>query len=821
MDCTLIPSDANVVRHLIARGFLGSSAAACRMGSVLLHDHQTSAVARLHSAIAEFGGALLSDAVGLGKTFVALAVARGYERGVVVAPAALRQMWNEAMAQADVTMRFVSIESLSRRECTLHGHSLVVVDEAHYARNPNTRRYTALSSLCRHAHVLLVSATPIHNHPRELAALLALFMGSAGTSLSAGELARVIVRRTTVGAGAATRLPAVRPTVWLRTGPDLLDEEESLARALMALPPPVPPSDGGDAAQLVAHALLRQAASSDAALAGAVKRRIARAESLGIALRSGRYPSASELRAWTFEEDSLQLAFPELVAVRTVANSIDSAMLERTLAEHTAALRTILRSLAAASRRDDARAAALMGVRRAHPDEKIVAFSQFGDTVRALYRAMRGAGNTAALTASGGLVAGGRITRRDAIARFAPRASGAIPPTAAHDITLLITTDLLSEGVNLQDASVVVHLDVPWTPARLEQRVGRVARLGCARATVSVYAIAPPPCLERALKSLATLRRKAAHMATTVGLRAPGNPDRQGRTATVPRSVPERVEALRALLGGWLCTPANSDQCALEKVPALAPCREIPVATVHTDRWGFLALCSSDGAPTLVASMSAARQPEDAAGANGSADAVTQADPVMRRDAWMRPASAATFAATFAATTELGTLLAAACAANPPGLPMQNDPGPRGSSLDPGQLSALSAALDSLLAFNRATLATAATSAPVAAPDHSRSGNRRRALLRRIAAATRAAPVTQRLSVARLAGLATATLNQRNSVSIEQSFDTLGDAVACDGELLGWLASRSNLQTPQSAELAREDASFAVRAILLLSPHPD
>ena len=45
-------------------------------------------------------------------------------------------------------------------------------------------------------------------------------------------------------------------------------------------------------------------------------------------------------------------------------------------------------------------------------------------------------------------------------------------------VDLLIATDLLSEGLNLQDASVVVHLDLPWTAARLTQRIGRVWRVG-------------------------------------------------------------------------------------------------------------------------------------------------------------------------------------------------------------------------------------------------------------------------------------------------------------------------------------------------------
>src|SRR6185312_16097211 len=83
----------------------------------------------------------------------------------------------------------------------------------------------------------------------------------------------------------------------------------------------------------------------------------------------------------------------------------------------------------------------------------------------------------AALTAHGGRVAGGRISRREVLVQFTPHADGAAVPTADH-IRLLIATDVLSEGLDLQRASVVVHLDLPWNPARLEQRVGRVRRLG-------------------------------------------------------------------------------------------------------------------------------------------------------------------------------------------------------------------------------------------------------------------------------------------------------------------------------------------------------
>ena len=116
----------------------------------------------------------------------------------------------------------------------------------------------------------------------------------------------------------------------------------------------------------------------------------------------------------------------------------------------------------------------LAGIRREHLGIPIVAFSQYAETVTAMFRELRREAGVAVLTARGARVAGGSLSRREAISRFAPRASGVRAPREAERIDLLLATDLLSEGVNLQDAGVVVHLDLPWTAARLEQRLGRV-----------------------------------------------------------------------------------------------------------------------------------------------------------------------------------------------------------------------------------------------------------------------------------------------------------------------------------------------------------
>src|SRR5207247_1060626 len=78
--------------------------------------------------------------------------------------------------------------------------------------------------------------------------------------------------------------------------------------------------------------------------------------------------------------------------------------------------------------------------------------------------------------------------------------------------------DVLSEGLDLHAASVIVHLDLPWNPARLEQRVGRVRRLGSTHETVHVYAFAPPASSERVLRVEQRLRAKLRIARGMIGL---------------------------------------------------------------------------------------------------------------------------------------------------------------------------------------------------------------------------------------------------------------------------------------------------------------
>src|ERR1041384_1329898 len=91
-----------------------------------------------------------------------------------------------------------------------------------------------------------------------------------------------------------------------------------------------------------------------------------------------------------------------------------------------------------------------------------------------------------------GRFASGDAPRQDVLRAFAPRAQGAAGPAAALQTDVLIATDLLSEGLNLQDAERVVHYDLPWSPARLAQRVGRIDRLGSSHGSIAAGTLSPP-----------------------------------------------------------------------------------------------------------------------------------------------------------------------------------------------------------------------------------------------------------------------------------------------------------------------------------------
>jgi len=587
-------ASAEDLRRLIATTILreNTPVASDTLVGIKLRPHQTEAAERLVAMIEAHGGAMLAEPVGVGKTFTALAVAvrLAATRVVVAAPASLREMWAAAMRECEFDVVLLTHEALSRAPAHEIEPDLVIVDESHRVRNPATRRYASVAALCARSRVLLVTATPVQNARDDLAAQLALYLGRAAWSFTDTEIAAHVVRGARNGGTGSIDIPRL-------SGPHVvsLATDDACIDDLLALPPPIPARDESTAAALLLYGLVHQWTSSRRALVAALERRLARGVALVSALETGRHPSHAELAAWTWSGEAVQLAFPEIVASVAVAAHADAGDLLSAVRAHQRAIESLVACLRRSPNPDDHRAAAIRGLRRRHPGERIIAFCHYAETVRALWSTLGRDAGVGALTASGARVAGGRVSRASVLEQFSPRGAAGRETPRAERIDLLITTDVLSEGLNLQEASVVVHLDYPWNPARLDQRVGRLRRLGSRHDVVTVYALAPPASAERLLRIDERLRDKLRVAQRTIGVAGHILPSLVP-LAVEHRGAAEAASDVRERLRSWLErgeTPVSGD----------GACSVPTVAAVAGDADGVIALLAGPNGPRLIADI--------------------------------------------------------------------------------------------------------------------------------------------------------------------------------------------------------------------------
>lgn len=161
------------------------------------------------------------------------------------------------------------------------------------------------------------------------------------------------------------------------------------------------------------------------------------------------------------------------------------------------------------------------------PGKKFIVFTQYRDTALYIYRTItkwiRYQKKTLPYLFEGDKLKIGLVTgdldmeeKERMIKRFAPHANNALEYAGEKEIMILISTDSLSEGVNLQDANGVVNYDLPWNPMIIVQRVGRVNRIGNEK-KVFVKNFVPAKELETIIGILAKISEKIKDITFLVG----------------------------------------------------------------------------------------------------------------------------------------------------------------------------------------------------------------------------------------------------------------------------------------------------------------
>ena len=148
-----------------------------------------------------------------------------------------------------------------------------------------------------------------------------------------------------------------------------------------------------------------------------------------------------------------------------------------------------------------------------YPNEKILVFSQFADTVEYITKELKARGIPKLEAVTGG------SNDPTAMAwRFSPKSNDKKGKSQAlPEIRVLVATDVLSEGQNLQDCSIVVNYDLPWAIIRLIQRAGRVDRIGQTAEEIQCFSFLPADGVDRIIKLRRRVRNRLQENAEVVG----------------------------------------------------------------------------------------------------------------------------------------------------------------------------------------------------------------------------------------------------------------------------------------------------------------
>jgi hypothetical protein len=220
-----------------------------------------------------------------------------------------------------------------------------------------------------------------------------------------------------------------------------------------------------------------------------------------------------------FEIDDIEIddvAFESLLVGRKVKVLLGDVDLIRWKQDLTEDRNRLAKLLEAAQAVDSARDAKLAKLRQMieskclHPinegNRKIIVFTAFSDTAQYLYAQLAAWAketlgiNSALVTGSAGIqttLPGLRKTMGDVLSAFAPRAKERPAELALEgEIDLLIATDCISEGQNLQDCDWLINYDIHWNPVRIIQRFGRIDRIGSRNRSIQLVNFWPNMELE-------------------------------------------------------------------------------------------------------------------------------------------------------------------------------------------------------------------------------------------------------------------------------------------------------------------------------------
>lgn len=565
-----------------------------------LFPFQKNAVDQSLTMFELYGGVIIADVVGLGKTYVGTALLKhlqqqGY-RPLVVCPPALIGMWEKFCDEYEVDAKFLSRGQLSKGDSELYrdyrykSRDLVLIDESHHFRNSGSRQYENMQQFmqAQDARAILLTATPYSNKPRDIQNQLMLFHQSPKTAIPPANETNLAAYFKMVENNEADLIDLLRNVMIRRTRRYVLKqwgrEDENgrrylevdgqrkyfperkmqtnryyinqvysgkyqkivtllsvkaarhLTLARYSLGSYVtdeykgrePYKDlGGIGSRLVGLVrmlLLKRMESSLGAFQQSIERFVNGHRVILKLLDEKIIPIGDlsyKLMYDIARDDPKSIEDPDTVEefkkkiheageTRYKFEAFNIKLLTQDIQNDLEVFETINDMIRGLTWENDDKLTRLQKLLDTeYEGKKVLIFTEFETTAKYLHEYLSWNGvKELTYSSLGNAIKCAR--------RFDPHNNPG-DDLESDEITLLISTDVLSEGMNLQAGEVIINYDFHWNPTRLVQRAGRVDRIGSKNEFVTVHNFLPDPEIEADLNLEKLVGRKINDIQRIIG----------------------------------------------------------------------------------------------------------------------------------------------------------------------------------------------------------------------------------------------------------------------------------------------------------------
>ena len=199
-------------------------------------EYQTDAVIDALDIIEKYNGVIVADVVGLGKSVIASAVAANLDnKTFIITPPHLKPQWENYASEFDLNHQIYTSGQIEKALASSHHGKTktIIIDEAHRYRNEDTDSYQLLHKLCLNNKVMLLTATPFNNDPKDLFALIRLFDAPSQSRINTVDNLSIEFR------GLITEYQRMRRNLKKMDELDIKEKAKEIAQKMRAMAYPV------------------------------------------------------------------------------------------------------------------------------------------------------------------------------------------------------------------------------------------------------------------------------------------------------------------------------------------------------------------------------------------------------------------------------------------------------------------------------------------------------------------------------------------------------------------------------------------------------